>query len=44
MAHTALLFPGQGSQTAQMRKAVARERPEGLEPAIQVVGEDPADA
>jgi malonyl CoA-acyl carrier protein transacylase len=41
MAQTALLFPGQGSQTAQMRETVARERPDLLEQAIEVVGEDP---
>jgi [acyl-carrier-protein] S-malonyltransferase len=41
MAHTALLFPGQGSQTAQMRETVAHERPDLLEHAVEVVGEDP---
>ena len=38
---TALLFPGQGSQTPQMRDTVAQVRPDLLELAIQVVGEDP---
>ena len=38
---TALLFPGQGSQTADMRDQVARVRPDLLKLAIEVVGEDP---
>ena len=38
---TALLFPGQGSQTPEMREQVASERPDLLELAIEVVGEDP---
>jgi [acyl-carrier-protein] S-malonyltransferase len=38
---TAILFPGQGSQTAEMRDLVARVRPELLELATQAVGEDP---
>ncbi len=38
---TALLFPGQGSQTADMRDTVARERPELLELVADAVGEDP---
>ena len=38
---TAILFPGQGSQTADMRETVARVRPDLLAHAIQVVGEDP---
>ena len=38
---TAILFPGQGSQTADMRDMVARVRPELLELAVQAVGEDP---
>src|SRR5947209_10811610 len=41
MAITALLFPGQGSQTPQMRDTVARERPELLEAVAEAVGEDP---
>jgi malonyl CoA-acyl carrier protein transacylase len=40
-ATTAILFPGQGSQTADMREAVARTRPELLELVIAAVGEDP---
>ena len=38
---TAILFPGQGSQTADMRDDVLRTRPELLELAAEVVGEDP---
>ncbi len=38
---TALLFPGQGSQTPDMRDGVARIRPDLLSLAIEVVGEDP---
>ncbi len=38
---TALLFPGQGSQTPEMRDQVAATRPDLLELAIEVVGEDP---
>jgi malonyl CoA-acyl carrier protein transacylase len=38
---TALLFPGQGSQTPDMREQVARVRPDLLQLAIEVVGEDP---
>jgi [acyl-carrier-protein] S-malonyltransferase len=38
---TAILFPGQGSQTPEMRETVARVRPDLLVHAIQVVGEDP---
>lgn len=41
MTATAILFPGQGSQTPDMREVVARERPELLSMAIEVVGEDP---
>ncbi len=41
MALSAMLFPGQGSQTPEMRDTVARERPDLLEQAIEVVGEDP---
>jgi malonyl CoA-acyl carrier protein transacylase len=40
-AITAILFPGQGSQTADMREAVARTRPELLELVTAAVGEDP---
>ena len=38
---TALLFPGQGSQTADMRDEVAAARPELLALAVDVVGDDP---
>jgi acyl transferase domain-containing protein len=38
---TAILFPGQGSQTADMRDVVARERPDLLEAVVAAVGEDP---
>jgi [acyl-carrier-protein] S-malonyltransferase len=40
-AATAILFPGQGSQTPDMRDLVARVRPDLLEMAVQAVGEDP---
>jgi [acyl-carrier-protein] S-malonyltransferase len=38
---TALLFPGQGSQTPDMRDHVAQRCPELLERCIELVGEDP---
>lgn len=38
---TALLFPGQGSQTAEMRDEVAAARPDLLALAADVVGDDP---
>src|SRR5512142_2946984 len=38
---TALLFPGQGSQTAEMRDEVAAARPDLLALAAEVVGDDP---
>ncbi|MBV9424201.1 MAG: ACP S-malonyltransferase [Solirubrobacterales bacterium] len=41
MGSTAILFPGQGSQTPGMRDVVAAHRPELLEAAEEVVGEDP---
>src|SRR2546421_13072818 len=41
MTSTALLFPGQGSQTPEMRETVAAARPDLLERAAQAVGEDP---
>jgi [acyl-carrier-protein] S-malonyltransferase len=41
MALSALLFPGQGSQTPDMRDTVAHERPDLLQQAVDVVGEDP---
>ena len=39
--NTALLFPGQGSQTADMRDQVARVRPDLLQLVAEAVGEDP---
>ncbi len=41
MAPTAILFPGQGSQTSDMREIVASGRPELLSMAVEIVGEDP---
>lgn len=41
MGLTAILFPGQGSQSADMGETVARVRPDLLEMAHAVVGEDP---
>jgi [acyl-carrier-protein] S-malonyltransferase len=41
MSFTAILFPGQGSQTPEMRDAVADVRPDLLELAFEIVGEDP---
>jgi [acyl-carrier-protein] S-malonyltransferase len=38
---SAILFPGQGSQTPEMRDLVARVRPDLLELATETVGEDP---
>jgi [acyl-carrier-protein] S-malonyltransferase len=38
---TAFLFPGQGSQTAEMRDEVAAARPDLLALAAEIVGEDP---
>lgn len=38
---TAILFPGQGSQTAEMRDDVAAQRPDLLALATEVVGDDP---
>jgi [acyl-carrier-protein] S-malonyltransferase len=40
---TALLFPGQGSQTARMRELVEAASPDLLELALAEVGEDPFD-
>lgn len=37
----AALFPGQGSQTPEMRDVVARRAPELLEAVTELVGEDP---
>lgn len=41
MALSAILFPGQGSQTAEMRETVVTARPDLLSLAEEVVGEDP---
>lgn len=41
MPPTAILFPGQGSQTDDMRETVERVRPDLLAMAVTVVGEDP---
>lgn len=41
MPPTAILFPGQGSQTDEMRGTVERYRPELLEAVEATVGEDP---
>jgi [acyl-carrier-protein] S-malonyltransferase len=41
MGQTAILFPGQGSQTPDMRDEVARARPDLLAMAAAAVGEDP---
>ena len=38
---TAILFPGQGSQTPEMRDHVAQRCPELLERCLELVGEDP---
>ena len=38
---TAVLFPGQGSQTPEMRDLVAQREPELLERCLELVGEDP---
>jgi [acyl-carrier-protein] S-malonyltransferase len=38
---TAILFPGQGSQTEDMRDDVVRARPQLLEMVVDAVGEDP---
>ena len=40
MAVSAILFPGQGSQTPEMRDTVAKVRPDLLSLAAEVVGED----
>ena len=37
---TTLLFPGQGSQTPDMRETVERHRPDLLEQALREVGDD----
>jgi [acyl-carrier-protein] S-malonyltransferase len=41
MAVTAILFPGQGSQTSGMRDTVAEVRPDLISLAEEIVGEDP---
>jgi len=41
VTETVLLFPGQGSQTPEMRDSVAQRCPELLERCIELVGEDP---
>jgi [acyl-carrier-protein] S-malonyltransferase len=41
MGSTAILFPGQGSQTPEMRDTVAELRPDLLEMAAAAVGADP---
>jgi [acyl-carrier-protein] S-malonyltransferase len=41
MPTTAVLFPGQGSQSPEMRARVAATAPDLLEQAIEVVGSDP---
>jgi [acyl-carrier-protein] S-malonyltransferase len=41
MGVTAILFPGQGSQTSDMRETVSERRPDLLSLADEIVGEDP---
>jgi [acyl-carrier-protein] S-malonyltransferase len=41
MGLTAIIFPGQGSQTTEMRELVADLRPDLLERVVAAVGEDP---
>ena len=41
MGVTAILFPGQGSQTPDMRETVSELRPDLLSLVDQIVGEDP---
>jgi [acyl-carrier-protein] S-malonyltransferase len=41
MGLSAILFPGQGSQTSDMRETVAQVRPDLLTLATELVGEDP---
>jgi [acyl-carrier-protein] S-malonyltransferase len=41
MGVTAILFPGQGSQTPDMRETVSEARPDLLSLVEQIVGEDP---
>jgi [acyl-carrier-protein] S-malonyltransferase len=41
MGVTAILFPGQGSQTPEMRETVSRVRPDLVSLVEEIVGEDP---
>jgi [acyl-carrier-protein] S-malonyltransferase len=41
VTETALLFPGQGSQTPEMRDLVAQRCPDLLDRCLELVGEDP---
>ncbi len=41
MTATAILFPGQGSQTPEMRDLVVEERPDLIERVTMLIGEDP---
>jgi malonyl CoA-acyl carrier protein transacylase len=41
VSKTAVLFPGQGSQTPEMRDLVAAHRPDLIDLALEVVGDDP---
>ncbi len=41
MGVSAILFPGQGSQTPEMRETVSEVRPDLLELSEQIVGQDP---
>jgi [acyl-carrier-protein] S-malonyltransferase len=41
MALTAIVFPGQGSQTPDMRETVAQHRPDLLDQVTEAVGADP---
>ena len=41
VTETALLFPGQGSQTPEMRDLVAARSPELLDRCVELVGDDP---
>jgi [acyl-carrier-protein] S-malonyltransferase len=40
-SRVAVLFPGQGSQTPEMRDLVAQRSPELLDRVVELVGEDP---
>jgi malonyl CoA-acyl carrier protein transacylase len=41
MGHTAIVFPGQGSQTPEMRDLVAELRPDLLDAVLEIAGDDP---